>query len=59
MEDTSTKKLYYGYIDFVDEGIPFYIGIGSLKRVKDMRRNKRHTRVAKKYGQYRAWLETV
>ncbi len=42
--------MFYGYCDFTDEGVPFYVGIGNLRRVNQRRRNKKHTAIANKHG---------
>lgn len=46
----------YGYCDFTSDGRPYYVGIGCLRRVKILRRNKKHTNVSKKHGQVRKIL---
>ncbi|MDE2104965.1 MAG: hypothetical protein KGL39_47445 [Patescibacteria group bacterium] len=48
--------MYYVYVDETDDQIPFYVGKGSSNRIKRLTRNRKHTRVAKKYGQNRIVL---
>ena len=49
------NKVYYVYVDFTDNGVPFYVGKGLLRRVLALRRdrNKKHTWVRKNFGQHR------
>lgn len=47
------KEKFYVYVDITDEAIPFYAGYGDLGRFRCKRRNRRHTNIAKKYGQHR------
>lgn len=46
---------YFTYIDWTREEIPrpFYVGKGNYFRVNDVVRNRKHTWVAKNFGQYR------
>lgn len=48
-----SSQIYYGYIDYTDEGIPFYVGKGNLGRVKALVRNKKHRHIMNTYGQHR------
>lgn len=44
----------YVYVDYrEDDGTPFYVGIGSLKRTKNQERNIVHKRIANKHGMKR------
>jgi hypothetical protein len=48
------------YIDFKPNGTPFYVGIGSARRVKVARRNRHHSNVCKKYKDwYRVVVEST
>lgn len=44
--------MYYVYVDYTCEQVPrpFYVGKGSLQRVCNLRRNKKHSNVSTKYG---------
>lgn len=48
------RKSYVGYVyvDWTTDrfAVPFYVGKGLTARVKDHKRNKKHTNVAKKHG---------
>lgn len=49
--------MYFGYVDFTDEGQPYYVGIGNDLRVRRMgSRNAKHEGVRRKYGQRREVL---
>lgn len=51
----------FGYVDYTHDGIPFYVGIGKLNRVKNLERfqhvrnqtPRTHTQICKAYGQIR------
>ncbi len=45
--------IYYVYIDLTLDGRPFYVGKGDDARVKKVKRNVLHTRIATKHGQVR------
>lgn len=46
--------IYYVYIDQTNDGKVFYVGMGLKLRVNRLKdRNKKHTNVSNKYGQYR------
>lgn len=47
------SRLFYVYVDYTDDGVPFYVGKGTERRLNDMKRNDKHTWVCKKYGQNR------
>lgn len=52
--------MLFVYVDFTDDGRPFYVGKGLLQRVKARSRNRYHDRVAKKHGMHReVVLETA
>jgi hypothetical protein len=42
--------MYYIYIDYTDNFIPFYVGIGTKFRIKQNKRNRKHTFISNKYG---------
>lgn len=42
--------MFFVYVDFADDGRPFYVGKGMQQRVKALSRNKFHDSVAKKHG---------
>lgn len=46
------NKTYFGYKDSTTEPAPrtFYFGIGDANRVKDLRRNKKHVAIARRFG---------
>ena len=43
---------YFTYVDFTleDQHRPFYVGKGTMKRIRMTKRNKRHTAISNKYG---------
>lgn len=41
---------YFVYVDYTDDGRPFYVGKGNIGRVRGARRNQLHTNIAKKHG---------
>lgn len=46
--------LFFVYVDFTeDDGRPFYVGKGTMQRIKASSRNAYHDRVAKKHGMRR------
>lgn len=47
--------MLYGYVDYTLESLPrpYYVGIGSLTRVKNQKRNHRHCHVTKHLGRCR------
>jgi hypothetical protein len=47
--------VYYGYIDYTDEGVPFYVGQGNVLRVhcKKRKHNRKHGEVVRLHGQHR------
>lgn len=51
--------MFYVYEDWTTEEIPrcFYVGKGLLRRVHDLKRNKKHTNVALKHGLKRVIVE--
>src|ERR1022692_2828674 len=49
----TVSKIFYGYVDYTDDGRPFYVGKGDTRRVSEPRRNVKHWRVSKKHGQTR------
>lgn len=46
-------ELMFGYCDYTLEGIPYYVGIGNVTRIRRLKRNKKHTNIANKHGQRR------
>lgn len=42
--------MFFVYVDYTDDGQPFYVGKGTTHRVKQMERNQHHDRVAAKHG---------
>lgn len=44
------KEYHVVYVDITNNGIPFYCGQGNYTRLKYLRRNKKHSNIAKKYG---------
>ena len=56
-EVSKHSVLTFGYCDYTQDGRPFYVGIGNLKRVKNKTRNKKHTNVVNKHGWFRV-IET-
>ena len=48
--------MFFGYVDFTDDVLPYYVGIGNQSRVAHLRRNTKHTGVAKHYGCVRVVL---
>lgn len=46
------KNVYYVYFDYTQEEIPrlFYVGKGLKRRVSNLKRNKHHSSISKKYG---------
>lgn len=44
---------YYVYIDRTDDGVAFYVGKGQLYRVKNVKRNRKHTHVRETLGHRR------
>lgn len=48
------KRDFYVYVDITeDEGIPFYVGKGTIARVNDLQRNRKHSNIAGKHGSQR------
>ncbi len=46
--------MYHTYVDWTDDGRPFYVGMGDDARVsRKLGRNKHHTHVSQKHGQDR------
>lgn len=46
--------MFHTYIDWTNDGRPFYVGMGDDARIaRKLGRNKHHTHVAKKHGQCR------
>lgn len=46
--------MFHTYIDWTNDGRPFYVGMGDDARIsRKLGRNKRHTYVARKHGQRR------
>lgn len=45
----------YVYVDSTFDGVPFYVGVGNARRVKERRRNRHHTRTCRAFG----WRRTV
>lgn len=45
----------YVYVDSTLDSVPFYVGVGNARRVKERRRNRHHTRTCRAYG----WRRTV
>ena len=50
MNCQSTSNKYYVYLDLTNDGKVFYVGQGSAARIKRQDKNKKHGRIAKKYG---------
>jgi hypothetical protein len=48
-----TERIWYGYVDYTDDGRPFYVGKGLDKRVRVVDRNEKHARVSNKHGRTR------
>jgi hypothetical protein len=48
---------YYVYMDYTNDFIPFYVGKGKLHRIKQKRRNKKHTNISNIYGFNREIIE--
>jgi hypothetical protein len=46
-------KHFYVYVDFTSDHVPFYVGKGNDKRIKDFRRSKKHKNVSNKHDMYR------
>lgn len=44
------------YVDVTYDGVPFYVGHGSMSRFNQPKRGKKHDRVGEKYGQIRLTL---
>ena len=44
------KKVFYVYVDSTSEGRPFYVGKGSGNRSKQIKRNRKHEVISKKFG---------
>jgi len=52
-----TEQKFYVYVDYrEDDGKPFYVGKGSIDRVKFLERNKLHTNIKNKHGMFRKIL---
>ena len=45
-----SNKIFYIYVDYTNDGIPFYVGKGLKRRLLEKRRNKKHVWVSKNYG---------
>jgi len=46
--------VYFGYVDFTNDGVAFYVGIGNEKRIRRLgSRNQKHDHVRRTYGQKR------
>ena len=45
--------MWYVYVDYTRDRLPFYIGKGNLKRVQSFERNAKHAAVRKKHGHLR------
>ena len=45
--------MWYVYVDYTRDRLPFYIGKGNLKRVQLFERNAKHAAVRKKHGHLR------
>lgn len=45
-------RVFCVYLDWTLESVPrcFYVGKGNVSRVRQLKRNKKHTRIAAKYG---------
>jgi len=58
---TYAMKQFYVYIHYKPNGIPFYVGKGSMKRTKDFwnGRNRHHRFVVNKYGKENIGIETI
>lgn len=41
---------WFVYVDYTNDGRPFYVGKGNKNRVKDLKRNIVHQRIVEKYG---------
>lgn len=47
-------EIAFGYCDYTLDGIPYYVGIGNVSRIRCLHRsNKKHTNVSLKHGQRR------
>jgi len=47
------QKKFYVYVDYTDDGRPFYVGKGSGGRAKIFNRNPLHENISNKYGIHR------
>ncbi len=45
-----SNKIFYLYVDYTNDGIPFYVGKGSKKRIQTIKRNNKHIWVSRNYG---------
>ena len=52
--------MFFGYIDFTNDGLAFYVGIGNLQRTRQIARNSKHKGIRSNYGHYReTWFSNV
>jgi hypothetical protein len=42
--------VFFGYVDFTDDWLPYYVGIGNQARVNNLRRNTKHVGISKQRG---------
>ena len=44
---------FFGYVDYTDDGRPFYVGKAVFQRVRQKYRNRKHTQISERFGFHR------
>lgn len=44
------EKIWYGYVDYTDDGRPYYVGEGLIARARSRKRNDKHTDISEEFG---------
>jgi NUMOD3 motif-containing protein len=52
-QSEANVSVFYGYVDYTNDGRPFYVGKGAMLRVRWAARNKRHETISKRHGRVR------